>query len=176
MARNVEVKARLEDPARARAVARRLGGVWQWTARQTDTYFHTADGSRMKLRETVGQSAELITYRRPDERGPRTSAYETVAVPNPAESRVRLATRRGVDVVVSKVRELWLLGDTRIHIDEVEDLGPFLELEVVLDVGTGEEAGHQRAATLARSFGLGAPDYVAGSYADLLRVALADQD
>lgn len=169
MNQNVELKARLADPDRARAVALRLRAVWQWTAQQTDTYFRAPDGSRMKLRETDGQPAALITYRRPNRRGPRTSTYRIEPVSDPDQVRAKLAARYGVDVVVTKVRELWLLEGTRIHLDEVEGLGCFIEFEIVLAVDTAQKAARHRSAILAHAFGLAPADYVPGSYADLVR-------
>ena len=70
--------------------------------------------------------------------------------------------------MVRKVRTLYLVGQTRIHIDEVEGLGAFLELEVVLEPGQTDLEGKQIAAALPTEFGIAKQQIVAEAYVDLL--------
>jgi hypothetical protein len=47
------------------------------------------------------------------------------------ELRAVLAAAQGERLVVEKTRHLFMVGQTRIHIDEVKGLGSFMELEVI---------------------------------------------
>jgi predicted adenylyl cyclase CyaB len=70
--------------------------------------------------------------------------------------------------VVKKTRILYLIGQTRVHIDEVQGLGDFLELEVVLCPGQSELEGEKIAAALLAEFGISQNELIAEAYVDLL--------
>jgi adenylate cyclase len=167
MPRNVEIKARLSDPLAARRRAREVADEGPWQIAQHDTFFRCATG-RLKLRRFADGSGELIAYDRADERGPKTSHYRIVPTADPGALAAVLGEALGVLGEVRKVRTLWLAGRTRIHLDEVELLGSFLELEVVLERDDAAAAGERRAAQLMAALGVGAEDLVAGAYIDLL--------
>ena len=165
-ARNIELKARLADPDAARAAARRLGARLDATLRQTDTYFVVPHG-RLKLREFGSGPAELIFYHRPDSAGWRASDYRLVPVADAGPLRELLSAALGVRGVVRKVREVWLWENVRIHVDQVEGLGTFLEFEVLVGPDFPEALCRTRAEELARAFGFGEGERIAGSYADM---------
>jgi predicted adenylyl cyclase CyaB len=172
VARNVEIKARLQDPeAAARRVAAIADGPAQ-VVEQSDTFFRVADG-RLKLRERSGAEAELIYYRRPDAPGPKESQYETVAVPDAAPLRELLTAALGVAGYVVKRRAVYRTGRTRIHLDEVRDLGAFLELEVELASGAPVADGVREAQRLMAALDIGEDTLVAGAYVDLLAALTA---
>ena len=164
---NVEIKARVDDLNTVRDTAGRLGAAYQWRAAQVDTYFHSPSGWRLKLRETNGQSVELVRYSRADEADPRTSRYEVTTVADVEAIRSELTRTHGTRIVVRKVRELWLLGDIRIHLDDVERVGTFVEVEAPLAPGTDQKAVCIQTADLAARLGLERGRYVAQSYSDL---------
>lgn len=161
MPRNVEVKIRVPDLDAIALRARDVGAEERGVFRQVDTYFK-AEG-RLKLRE-MDASAELIRYSRPDVSGLRTSNYTITPVTDPE------AVKRSheITVVVSNTRRLLMLGRTRIHLDRVEGLGDFLELEVILADGEDEARGREEAEAILRSLGIAEAERVAGSYSDLL--------
>jgi len=165
--RNIELKARLEDPEAAREVAVAVGGKRLGVQYQVDCYFHCRRG-RLKLRQIDGLSAELIWYRRPDERGPKASEYLRVAISEPEVLKAALAAAWGIRVVVEKRREIFLVDNVRIHLDEVVGLGHFLEFEAVLGPEVDDPQGIAQLEDLAEKFSIGAGDRVAGSYADLV--------
>ena len=134
---------------------------------QVDTYFRVAQG-RLKLREVFSGQDQLIYYRRSDERGPKASDYEVIPVAEAEKLRRALADALGVKARVCKRREILLLENVRIHLDEVEGLGSFIELEVVVGEGETEAECVERAEGLLQAFGVRASDLVAGSYADLV--------
>jgi homotetrameric cytidine deaminase len=155
--RNLEIKARDADPRRSLELALELGAEDRGEIEQRDTYFGLAHG-RLKLREQTPGDTELIQYRRPDADGPRTSEFRRVPVGDADALREALDDALGTLVTVNKSRRLLLWEGIRIHLDEVEGLGSFLELEAP---GDGE-----RLAELTEKLGVG--DTVAGSYSDLL--------
>ena len=169
--RNVELKARYPDLQAGHDTALRVGAVDTDSLEQVDTYFHAADG-RLKLREinsrVEGLSAELIWYARPDQVAARTSQFHVVPVPRPAAILEALDAGLGIQVVVRKTRHLYLLDNVRIHLDEVDRLGSFLEFEAVLDQGQGEAIGYAQLQELQREFGIAAEAIIGASYSDLL--------
>ena len=165
--RNLELKARCADLARAARLAEGLGARREWTKRQTDTYFHVLRG-RLKLREQDGNPAELIAYERPDEADVRASDYQIVTVPDPAALTSALARVLGVRVVVAKRRTLYLWHNVRIHLDEVDGLGTFIEFEAVLRTPEDEVASPGLLVGLTHALGIVDADRVGSSYSDLL--------
>lgn len=165
--RNLELKARLTQPTAAHAVARQLAATPGGVLQQRDTYFHVPVG-RLKLRAATGHGAELIFYKR-DEAGPdRWSDYRVTPLADPTGLALVLAAALGRRGVVAKQRTLYGWRDCRIHIDRVEQLGDFLEFEV-RSIGD-EHDDRARLAILTTAFGLQSADFVADSYADLLRL------
>lgn len=167
MARNVEIKARARDPMAIATKARELSGDPALALSQADTFFNCPDG-RLKLRVSASGGGELIYYHRPDEAGPKTSDYEILRTPEPEPLRRLLATALGTRGEVRKKRRVFLVGQTRVHLDEVEGLGDFLELEVVLAAGETPEHGAAVAGELMRALGVEESDLVTGAYVDML--------
>jgi len=167
MARNIEIKARVADRSKLEALAQRLADHGPELIQQDDTFFHCPDG-RLKLRDFGNGRGELIFYRRADETGPKTSFYRITSTTDPASLRATLALARGELGRVVKQRTLYLAGRTRIHLDQVQDLGEFMELEVVLADGEDEAAGLEEAKALMDELGVAETDLVHGAYLDWL--------
>ena len=165
--RNVELKARLPDLEAARKLAAALATEHPGTQHQRDTYFHVRRG-RLKLREIDGQSAQLVWYERPDDRGPRASHYLLVPVAEPEGLTAALTGALGVRGVVEKRREVFLWHNVRIHLDEVVGLGTFLEFEAVLGPDVDEAAGRAQIAELAERFAIAPDDLLSGSYGEMV--------
>lgn len=165
---NVEIKARVADLAGVRARAEPLATARLGVDRQVDTYFRTAAG-RLKLRESSLSGGQLVPYLRPDEAGPKRSDYAVVPVAEPARVRELLAAVLGVHRVVRKTREILLVENVRVHLDEVEGLGAFVELEAVFDGSADAEARERvKIARLLDALGVRDQDLVAVSYETLL--------
>ncbi|GJM43326.1 MAG: adenylate cyclase [Gemmatimonadota bacterium] len=167
MPRNVEIKATLDDVVATRARAARLADGPAQVLVQEDVFFRVPRG-RLKLRSFPEGPAELIFYDRPDHEGPKTSDYRIEPVADPVRLRAVLELACGVRAVVRKRRELFLSGRTRIHLDQVEGLGDFLELEVVLGGGESTEDGEREARECLAALDVDAAHLVAGAYVDLL--------
>jgi predicted adenylyl cyclase CyaB len=168
MPRNVEIKARLRDPAALRRAVAAIADGPPTVLVQHDTFFDVPRG-RLKLRELGDGTAELISYLRDDVGGPRASRYLKAAVSDPAALAAVLGDALGPGGVVRKRRTLYRRGATRIHLDEVEDLGSFLELEVELAQDESAADGERAARELMAELGIAEQDLVAVAYVDLLR-------
>lgn len=167
MPQNVEIKARVQDPSRFRQLAANLADGPGQLICQTDTFFTVPTG-RLKLREFIDGSAELIRYHRPDTEGPKTSDYAIFRTHDPAGLKTVLQGALPELGVVCKERTLYLAGRTRIHFDEVENLGTFMELEVVLADGDSIADGQAEARRLMDALEIAAADLVTGAYLDHL--------
>ena len=165
--RNLELKARDPDPPASLERALALGAADEGEIDQRDTYFSRARG-RLKLREQQPGGAELIAYRRDDEPGARESHYRRVGVAEPAALGQALEAALGTLVVVTKRRRLLIWEDVRIHLDRVEGLGAFLELEAVAPADSDLEPERRRLERLRSELGIEDAALVAGSYSDLL--------
>jgi predicted adenylyl cyclase CyaB len=127
---NIEIKAPAPPSDRLAEGLRALPARLVWTRRQRDVFFRVPSGY-LKLRVPDEGGAELIAYRREAGTEPRASDYDLVPVPDPAAMEHALTRSLGVRGEVRKERRLYLWRHTRIHLDEVEGLGSFLELEGV---------------------------------------------
>jgi cytidine deaminase len=164
---NVELKARDRDPGATRARVLELGASDEGELVQKDTYFRTR-GGRLKLREQGPAGSFLIAYRRPDSDEATESEYVLAPIIAPAELEEALDGALGTVVVVSKRRHLFLWEGVRIHLDEVDGLGSFIEFEAVLP-GAGDVAtAHAKVARLRAELGIDDAELVPVGYADLL--------
>ena len=162
---NVELKARDPNPEVTTARCLNLGAVSAGTLQQRDVYFRTRRG-RLKLRSQADDGSELIAYRRVD----AAEASESTFVRAPTSESVveALDFALGTTVVVTKRRHLLLWEGVRIHLDEVEGLGSFIEFEAVLPDAGDAETARAKLAHLRSELHIEDDALVSGGYADLL--------
>jgi predicted adenylyl cyclase CyaB len=167
---NIEIKARARDFAEIRTRAEVLSVTPVEVIRQEDIFFNTPQG-RLKLRILSEDRGQLIYYTRPDQEGPKRSDYHISHTSDPASLKRILELAYGIRGVVRKTRYLYLVGQTRVHLDEVEELGQFVELEVVMREGQSDAEGRAIAEGLMTSLGVEKSDLLEGAYMDLLEFA-----
>ena len=167
MPRNVEIKARVADIDALRRRAEAVSDTPVEVLHQTDTFYVVPRG-RLKLRVLGRERCELIYYERPDGIEAKASDYALVRSDDPETFERILTAALPVRGVVTKTRRLYLVGPTRIHVDEVDGLGAFMELEVVLDDGQSIDEGAAIAERLMVELGLKDAERVACAYIDLL--------
>ncbi|NND64586.1 MAG: class IV adenylate cyclase [Gammaproteobacteria bacterium] len=167
MAANVEIKARVSDVAQFVKLA---SDVADGPAQQLEQYdrFYPVPSGRLKLRQFGDGTSELIFYQRTDTEGAKVSTYSRVSVIDADATHELLTSALGSSKIVKKRRRVWLVGRTRVHLDEVEGLGDFMELEVVLQKGEPPEVGFSEANDLRQKLDVGESELVAGAYVDLL--------
>lgn len=163
--KNLEQKFRCPDLAAADAAAQRLGATDRGILKQHD-YFFSAPLARLKLRRIGGrEGGELISYRRPDSSDARTSDYTIAPIANADALITTLTHALGAPRELVKTRHLFIYKSTRIHIDQVADLGTFVELETMLTTQTPAEA-EAELSTVVDALGL--RDAVPTAYVDLV--------
>lgn len=164
--RNVELKAQDRAPEATLEACRRLGAVDCGLLWQRDTYFNTPQG-RLKLREQRPGRCQLIHYHRADQIEERESRYRILEFTDADTIRDFLAESLGVRSTVTKRRRLFLWRSVRIHLDDVEGLGRFVEFEAVAPPGSDLSAEYGLIAELRSRLGISEADLVATSYSDL---------
>ena len=167
MRSNVEIKARARDLIRLKNIARELSETPEELIRQEDTFFRVPKG-RLKLRSFSAKEGELIYYDRADGIAPRESKYCRSRTDDPNSLKAALASVLGVVGIVRKKRLLYMVGQVRIHLDEVQNLGAFVELEVLMGQGDTFEECSRIARDLMKKLEIREEDLVAESYVDLL--------
>lgn len=167
MPSNVEIKAKVSDPTSFAKKAAELSQSEGTIIRQHDTFFNCSQG-RLKLRDFMNESGQLIFYERPDTDGPKLSRYSISPTNDPPSLRTVLSDALGVKGEVRKERRLFLIGQTRVHLDAVEGLGNYMELEVVMRPEQTVEEGQQVAEDLMEKLGVSKESLVTGAYMDLI--------
>ena len=167
MPANIEIKARVRDFTDIKKRAEKLSDTLLEVIPQEDTFFNVQQG-RLKLRVFSTDSGQLIYYTRPDQEGPKRSEYHISHTADPENLKRVLELAYGIRGVVKKTRYLYLAGQTRIHLDDVEGLGQFMELEVVMQEGQADAEGQKIAEDLMASLGVERSDLLDVAYMDLL--------
>lgn len=126
--KNVEIKARCENLAFVRNKLIEMKADFKGLDHQIDTYYNSPVG-RLKMREGNIEN-NLIHYNRPNQSGPKQSDFTLFKTDNPKGLKDILSKSLGVKVVVDKKREIYFIEHVKFHIDEVEELGSFVEIEV----------------------------------------------
>ncbi|RBP47107.1 class IV adenylate cyclase [Arenicella xantha] len=169
MANNIEIKARAAAFDTQREIARGISNASSVFTQQ-DTFFNVPEG-RLKLRELRDADAQLIFYQRINQSGPTLSDYHISELPDATGMKSVLSKAYGVRQIVSKQRELFMVGRTRIHFDTVNDLGQFIELEVVLNDGDSIPEANAEAKRLMNQLAIQPEHLVDVAYVDLLDIA-----
>lgn len=167
MARNIEIKAKIERIEALIPVIASLADTGPFDLPHHDTFFNCPLG-KLKLRAFSANAGELIYYQRPDLKGPKLSIYQISPTNSPDSLRNTLASAYGILGTVRKRRTLYLLGNTRFHLDHVDTLGDFLELEVVLSENQTASSGESFALELMAKIGVLPSQLISTSYLELL--------
>ncbi|MCC6425962.1 MAG: class IV adenylate cyclase [Phycisphaerales bacterium] len=165
---NVEFKAELRDIQLARSLAKAHGAAFIDAVEQVDTYFRVPAG-RLKKRQTTGEPVEYIFYDRDNRIKPKLSHF---TIYTEAQAIERFGTTpMPVWLTVKKVREIYLLGNVRIHLDTVEKLGTFMEFEALVGTNHPVAQCHKSIADLREVFAPVMGEPISSGYSDLMEQA-----
>jgi predicted adenylyl cyclase CyaB len=165
--KNLEAKFKLDDLERAKKQAEAIGYRYQATLLQRDTFFRASEG-KLKLREEES-GAWLIFYGRADSQHLKLSSYEIVPVAEPAKLRAIMGSALGVLATVNKTRILMLRDHVRLHLDRVDELGEFGEIEAVLGENGDPESSRPAVDQLLDALKVSRDDLIAVSYFEMLQ-------
>lgn len=164
---NFEFKARCPDIEAAENILLQLDPMFVGTDHQADTYFNVPNG-RLKLREGTIENA-LIHYERTNIAAAKQSnviLYQHQ--PHPSLKQI-LAKALGIKIIVEKQRKIYFLNNVKFHLDSVQGLGSFIEVEAIDKSGNiGLETLQQQCDTYAQLFQIEKTGFIAESYSDLL--------
>jgi adenylate cyclase class IV len=169
---NLELKASDADPARSLEICRALGAQDEGLLWQRDTYFDARMGG-LKLREQDPGRPHLIQFERADIPQPRESRYRIVEVGDAPMLLEALTRALGVTVAVTKHRHLLRWRNVRIHLDEVEHLGAFIELEAVATADSDLRHEHRLVRELRDALSITDDRLIATGYAAQLIARLS---
>ncbi|HOX10845.1 MAG TPA: class IV adenylate cyclase [Candidatus Moranbacteria bacterium] len=131
--KNIEVKVKIGNFKKIVSILKSNGAKRGGIFHQVDTYYNCKNG-RLKLREINENKSEIIFYIRPNHEENKVSEYNVLKIDKKKlkETKLFLSQAFGEKVIVEKEREIWILKNTRIHLDKVKKAGSFLELETVV--------------------------------------------
>jgi predicted adenylyl cyclase CyaB len=175
MPENIEIKARVRDWESLKKKAEEICGTPAEVLQQEDTFFEVKQ-NRLKLRVFSDHQAELIYYRKEDIPGPKRSDYQIVPIKHPAKVKAMLSQALGIRGTVIKSRTVFKKENVRIHLDEVEGLGRFVEIEVVLGSNHDRLHGEKSATQFMEKLGITETDLLEKSYIDMLEKSSRPQE
>ena len=164
---NVEIKAKCNDSDFIRDYLLQHKAKFIGADEQTDTYFNVPNG-RLKLREGNIEN-NLIYYNRSDQQDPKSSHFHLIKIDNPKELKEVLKQSCGIKVIVNKRREIYYIENVKFHIDQLDGLGSFVEIEagnILADKSESELL--EQCNFYMKEFGIKTIDLIADSYSDIL--------
>ena len=164
---NIEIKAKCTDLEKIRTILTKQQTRFIGTDHQIDTYFKVNRG-RLKLREGNIENA-LIHYSRPNQAGPKKS--EVILYKNKPNSSLKavLETSLGVLTIIDKQRSIYFINNVKFHLDEVKNLGTFVEIEAIdTDGSRNEKQLKAQCEHYIQLFEIKKEDLLEKSYSDLI--------
>jgi predicted adenylyl cyclase CyaB len=164
---NIEIKAFCNNQDEIRKILKSKNADFKGADHQIDTYFNVHHG-RLKLREGNIEN-HLIHYQRDDQEGPKQSDV-LLFKSQPRSALKEILTRSmGILVVVDKKREIYFIENVKFHLDQVQGLGNFAEIEAIDEDGSlGKEKLLKQCEFYLQLFGIDQNDLIPVSYSDML--------
>ena len=163
----VEIKAKSNDHESLRSILESKNAKYIGEDHQVDTYFNVPKG-RLKLREGSIEKT-LIGYDRPNTSEPKNSSVNFLKLDKTEELKQILLTSLGIKVVVDKKRQIYFIDNIKFHLDKVEGLGTFCEIEAIDTEGVFTEAElDKQCKEYMELFNIKKEDLISVSYSDML--------
>ncbi|MEM9819915.1 MAG: class IV adenylate cyclase [Bacteroidota bacterium] len=163
----IEIKAKARNVDKVRAVLQEKQADFRGLDHQIDTYFKVPNG-RLKLREGNIENT-LIHYHRPNQAGPKKSEVSLYRTQPDITLKGVLTAALGILTVVDKQRAIYFIENVKFHIDEVKQLGHFIEIEAIDETGElKEELLLEQCKYYMSLFGVIENDLLENSYSDMM--------
>lgn len=164
---NVEIKAKCTNLELVKETLLEKGADFKGVDHQIDTYFNCERG-RLKLRSGNIENT-LIFYKRDNQAGPKQSHVELTKLNPDNDVKETLASAYGVMVEVDKKRGIYFIENVKFHLDQVEKLGTFVEIEAIdLDGSIGLEKLSEQCNSFIELLNIKKEDLLEVSYSDLI--------
>lgn len=163
---NIEFKARCNNHEHIRKVLKSHHARYEGTDHQTDIYFRVNNG-RLKLRKGNIENA-LIYYSRENIQGIKPCHFTLYQSNNLEELEQLLRAACGVLIIVEKKREIFYHNNMKFNLDEVNELGTFIEIEAKTDDSQQIENLKEEVQHFLELFNISSEDLESHSYSDLL--------
>jgi predicted adenylyl cyclase CyaB len=162
---NIEIKAKCANQEKLREILKSQSANFKGVDHQVDTYF-TVPRGRLKLREGNIENY-LIFYEREDKEGPKQSNVILYKTEPQSSLKEILEKSLGILAVVDKQREICFIGNVKFHLDNVKDLGIFVEIEAIdTDGSLDKEKLLEQCNHYLKLFGINESDLLTNSYSD----------
>ena len=163
----IEIKAHCQHPEKIKTILESNNALFKGIDHQIDTYFQVPKG-RLKLREGNIEN-HLIQYHRPNQAGPKKSSVSLYKTTPDASLKIVLTNALGVKVVVDKKRAIYFIDNIKFHVDQVQQLGSFVEIEAISEDGSMPEATLlAQCEKYIQLFSIADTDLIDVSYSDML--------
>lgn len=166
---NIEIKAKCSSHDKIRKILRANNARFCGMDKQIDTYFKVMQG-RLKLREGKLENY-LVYYERENKKQAKQSSVMLFKTEKNSELKEILAKSLGILAKLEKYREIYSIKNVRFNLDNVRDLGTFVEIEVRQVQGKNMEKKKllQQCSYYKNLLNIQKNDLIAGSYSDLLQ-------
>ncbi|MBW2990668.1 class IV adenylate cyclase [Candidatus Woesearchaeota archaeon] len=164
---NIEIKAKHDNIKHVRYLLKQNKAKFIGKDHQIDTYFKVPSG-RLKIREGNIEHS-LIYYEREDIKGPKHSKVTLVDLEPKSNLKDLFMKIFRPLVVVDKKREIYFIDNVKFHIDSVNELGEFIEIEAIDKEGKiGLETLTNQCKQYIDLFEIKNKNLIDKSYSDLL--------
>ncbi len=163
----IEIKAHCQNPEKIKTILASKNALFKGVDHQIDTYFQVPNG-RLKLREGNIEN-HLIQYHRPNQAGPKKSSVTLYRTTPNTSLKTLLTNSLGIKVVVDKKRAIYFIDNIKFHVDVVQELGSFVEIEAISEDGSMPESQLlAQCKKYIQLFSISDKDLIEVSYSDLL--------
>ena len=172
----VELKARLADPAATEAQAAQLG-VFEKESYKEDVYFRRrgdtspVPADRYRLRRADGRA--IVTFKQKISLDGSEVSEETEFEVDDAHAFFQFVDRFGFEpfFIKRKKSRVYRVGRAHLELNEIEHLGHFVEIEILCDEEDQVAAARTEIARLFNQLGLSAEDLEPRFYIQMLQEA-----
>ena len=169
----VEVKVKA-DHEKVLSILKKIGAIKVKVEEQSDTYFaaphrdFAKTDEVLRIRALEGQN--ILTYKGPKlDRVSKTREELETPVEGISAKKVLIALGFSEAGIVSKRREVFEVGEIIVCLDAVENLGQFLEVEIITKNEKHIETSRQKLFEFLKQFGFEEKDSIRKSYLEMIQ-------
>jgi adenylate cyclase, class 2 len=170
---NFEIKAKCTNISLARNILISHNAEFKGIDYQKDTYLNVSKG-RLKIREGLVENC-IVYYERPDDLKPKKCSYDILQF-SPGDIEIEslkkiLVSALGIKITVEKKREIYFIGNIKFHLDTIEGIGDFLEIEAIGENDTEEKILSEQCGRYLEELGVKDEDLIGVSYSDMIKIS-----